>query len=72
MALARFTPSDLVAAMGRVGYVAGWRGKYPSPRQVAVFRDRDLPLPRTRGEASKILKVMAREEGWGDGTADVD
>ena len=72
MSLTRFTPSDLVAAMGRVAYVAGWRGEYPTWRQVAVFRDREIPLPRTKGEASDAIDEIAAKEGWGDDTADVD
>ena len=63
MTLARFSPTDLLNAVGR--HASGWRGKYPKPRQIAVFRDRDIPLPATRGEAADILKVMAEEEGWG-------
>ena len=63
MTLARFSPTDLLNAVGL--HPSGWRGKYPKPRQIAVFRDREIPLPATRGEASDILKVMAKEEGWG-------
>ena len=63
MTLARFSPTDLLNAVGL--YPSGWRGKYPKTRQIAVFRDRDMPLPATRGEAADILKEMARKEGWG-------
>ena len=63
MTLARFSATDLMNAVGR--YASGWRGKYPKPRQIAVFRDRDMPLPATRGEAADILKVMAETAGWG-------
>ena len=65
MPLARFSPTDLLNAVGL--HPSGWRGKYPKPRQIAVFRDRDMPLPATRGEASDILKELARKEGWGNG-----
>ena len=63
MPLARFSPTDLLNAVGL--HPSGGRGKYPKPRQIAVFRDRDIPLPATRGEAADILKIMAKEEGWG-------
>lgn len=65
MSLARFSPTDLLNTVGR--HMAGWRGKYPTVKQIAVFRDRDMPLPATRGEAAIIMKRMAKEEGWGDG-----
>ncbi len=64
MSLARFSATDLMNAVGI--HKVGWRGKYPKPRQIAVFRDRDMPLPATRGEAADILKEMARVEGWGE------
>ena len=66
MALNRFTPGDLAAVVGRLAYVAGWRGKYPTWRQVAVFRDRDMRLPATRGEASDAIDEISETEGWDD------
>ena len=63
MTLARFSATDLMNAVGL--HPPGWRGKYPKPKQIAVFRDREIPLPATRGEASDILDELARKEGWG-------
>ena len=64
MSLARFSPTDLLNLVGR--YASGWRGKYPTVRQIAVLRDRDMPLPETRGEASDVMDELARKEGWGE------
>ena len=64
MSLARFTPTDLLNSVGR--FPAGWRGRYPTVKQISVFRDRNIPLPLTRGEAASVLKEMARKEGWGE------
>ena len=64
MSLARFSPTDLLNAVGL--HAAGWRGKYPTVKQISVFRDRDIPLPPTRGEVASVLKKLARKEGWGE------
>lgn len=64
MSLARFSATDLLNTIGR--YASGWRGKYPTVRQIAVLRDRDMPLPQTRGEAADMMDELAREEGWGE------
>ena len=62
MTLARFSPTNLLNAVGK--YAPGWRGKYPTVKQIAVLRDRDMPLPETRGEASDIMDELATAEGW--------
>ena len=64
MSLTRFSPTDLLNLVGR--FAAGWRGKYPTVKQIAVLRDRGMMLPATRGEASDIMDELAKVEGWGE------
>ena len=43
----------------------GWHGLWPTHRQSAVFADRGLPKPETRGEAAEQIRLIAEKEGWG-------
>jgi len=43
---------------------ASWRDLYPTVKQITVFVDRDLPKPKTRGEAARLIRAIAEREGW--------
>lgn len=47
-----------------------WRYLWPTPKQAAVFADRSMPKPATRGEAADEIRHIALREGWGIGGSD--
>ena len=42
----------------------GWRGLWVTPKQAAVFADRSIPKPATRGEAADMITDIAERERW--------
>lgn len=41
-----------------------WRLLWPTEKQAAVFADRNMPKPPTRGEAFDQIRRIAQQEGW--------
>lgn len=41
-----------------------WRMLWPTPKQAAIFSDRSLPKPPTRGEAADQIADIKQQEGW--------
>ena len=43
-----------------------WRMLWPTPKQSAIFADRSIPKPDTRGEAADQIREIKQREGWDD------